>query len=75
MRRLVWLSSPRSATTRLAVNLRGTIRTEWDEYICIERNSLDRIVLRKQGSAHRHNTNCDIFSWVSSQLAVWSTLR
>lgn len=36
MRGLVGLSSPRSATTRLAVDLRGTIRTEWDEYMDIE---------------------------------------
>ena len=68
------LSAPRSATTRVTVN---TGRTVWYHVVqrMAERNGMKFIryvLLRRQGTAHMRDTNCDIFSWASSQFAVWA---
>ena len=38
----------------------------------MKRDPLEYTLLRRQKTAHARDTNCDIFSWASSQFAVWA---
>ena len=67
--RLKWFSSPRSTTAWLAVYLHRTMRMVRTNS-GMKRSSLDLYMLRRQKIARARDTNCDIFSWASSQFAV-----